>query len=576
MDEPILQISNLNVRYHGGESNAVHNVSLTLRAGESVGIIGESGSGKSTLSLAVMGLLKKQTDINGSIKFKDVELTEFSEREWNSYRWSKIAVVFQNSLDVFNPVLTIGEQIAECIKKHLCISKTAAMAKAEAYLEMVGLEASWAKAYPHQLSGGMRQKSLIAMALSCEPEVILIDEPTMALDSVSKQEIVQLLMRLRGEKGFTMLIISHELPVIAAMTSRVLVMYSGNILEEGATKELLKNPLHPYTRGLIYSSPAVNPYRDMWGIPGEIEILSEEQCPFYSRCNQRIERCSHEHPVLKTVFNSRRVSCIRGGIITMLTGSDITKSYKVKDKTIAACSNCNIEVRAGEVCALIGESGSGKTTIAEILSGILKAEIGEAVFEGQIVYGNNATSRIGGIQIVFQDPLSATNERLTIEEIVREPLDVIKEGTKSERICSVKSSLKNVQLPYDDSFLKRRGFMLSGGQRQRVAIARALVMRPKLLIADEISAMLDPSTAANILRNLKELQNVDGFAMLYITHDISLAQKIADKIYVMRKGKIIEQGPVEDVFRNPKEEYTRLLICGVGAIPGHGCMNALN
>ena len=566
MEEPILNIRDLTVRYAGADTNAVHNVSLNLTPGESVGLIGESGSGKSSLALAVMALLGKQTHIDGSITFKGDDLTKLPDKAMDSYRWNKIAIVFQNSLDVFNPVLTIGEQIAEGIRRHLGDSKASALEKAERYLALVGLEASWAKAYPHQLSGGMRQKVLIAMALSCQPEVLLVDEPTMALDSVSKQEIIDLLLRLRNEKGFAMLVISHELPVISAMTSRVLVMYSGNILEEGPTETLLKNPLHPYTRGLIYASPAINPYRDMWGIPGEIENTGEGLCPFYSRCNQRIDHCAQAHPILKMMRDGRRVSCLRGGIVTLLNGNGLSKSYSVKDKTIDACCECDIEIRAGEVCALIGESGSGKTTVAEILSGIISPDEGAVVFNGQTVSGNTATSKIGGIQIVFQDPLSATNEHLTIEEIVREPLDILKEGTTAERACHVKTSLKNVQLPYDDAFLKRRGFMLSGGQRQRVAVARALVMRPKLLVADEISAMLDPSTAANLLRLLKGLQNAEGFAMLYITHDLALAQKISDKVYVMRRGKIIERGPVEDVLKNPREDYTKLLLRGIGNI----------
>ena len=568
MNEPILQLRDLTIRYSGMDSDAVHNVSLNLEHGESVGLIGESGSGKSSLALAVMGLLDKNVQITGSIYYKGVNLLELTEREMEYYRWKKIAIVFQNSLDVFNPVLTIGEQISEGILKHLGGSKTSAMERARVYLEMVGLEPSWAEAYPHQLSGGMRQKALIAMALSCEPEMLLVDEPTMALDSVSKQETIRLLMRLREKEQFAMLVISHELPVIAEMTSRVFVMCSGHILEEGPTQELLKNPLHTYTRGLIYSSPAINPYRDMWGISGEDEHPCAGICPFYSRCNQRIARCAYEPPILQSVGDGRRVSCLRGGIVTLLRGNGLSKVYKTRKKTVEACRGCDIQIRAGEVCALIGQTGSGKTTLAEILSGLIEPDSGRVEFDGQPVNGNSATSKISGIQMVFQDPLTATNDRLTIEEIVREPLDIAREQTKSERIHAVKDALKNVQLNNDDDFLAKRGFMLSGGQRQRVAVARALIMRPKLLIADEISAMLDPSTTANLLRLLKGLQNREGFAMLYITHDLALAQKISDKVYVMYKGAIIEKGPVEDVLRYPKEEYTKSLLRDNGAISG--------
>jgi len=570
VSEPVLQIHDLSVRYRADNTqDAVRKVSLSLMRGESVGLIGESGSGKSSLALAVMGLLGSGAQVEGSVVFNGVELTKLRDTKMERYRWKRIAIVFQNSLDVLNPVLTIGEQIAECMVKHLGGSKAAIRAKAAAYLAMTGLAAKWARAYPHQLSGGMRQKALIAMALSCEPDVILVDEPTMALDSVSKQEVIRLLLRLKAERNFAMLVISHELPVIAAMTSRVLVMYLGNILEEGPTEVLLKNPFHPYTRGLLYASPAVNPYRDMWGIPGEIETAAEGMCPFYSRCSQRIDACAQLHPTLKTLPGRRKICCLRGGIVTLLTGYGLTKTYVAKGNTVQACRDCNIEVKAGEVCALIGESGSGKTTLAEMLAGILPPDEGSVVFDGKPVHGNSTTSQPESIQIVFQDPLSSTNERLTIADIVREPLDILHEGTKTERTERVKKALASVQLATDEAFLHRRGFMLSGGQRQRVAVARALVMRPRLLIADEISAMLDPSTAANLMRLLKGLQNAEGFAMLYITHDLALAQKISDKVYVMHEGAIIEHGPVEDVLENPKAEYTRMLIHGsnVGGCP---------
>ena len=551
MKEPVLSIRDFRVRYSGSVSDAVRGVDMTLREGESAGLIGESGSGKSSLALAALGLLRNRAHVEGSVQFKGMELNGLSESAMEAYRWSRIAIVFQNSLDVLNPVITVGEQIAECIRRHRGTDGAEADERTRCLLERVGLRASWGEVCPHQLSGGMRQKVLVAMALSCDPEVLFVDEPTTALDRAAKQETVRLLLRLQEEKGFAMLVISHELPIVSAMTSRVMVMYAGAIVEEGGTEELLKAPLHPYTRGLISSSPAINPYRDMWGIPGEITAAGERQCPFFDRCNQRIDRCAKELPVLEAVREGRRVACLRKGIVTLLEGSGISKTYSVGKKKVTVCSDCSIEVKAGEVCALIGESGSGKTTLAEILSGISRPCSGRVAFEGRVVRGNSETSRVGAIQIVFQDPLSATNEHLTVEETVREPLDITREGMGAERVRIVTEALKNVQLPFDDAFLKRRCFMLSGGQRQRVAVARALVMRPKLLIADEISAMLDPSTAANLMRLLKGLQNSQGFSMLFITHDLALAQKIADRIYVMHRGEIVAQGSTEDVLGAP-------------------------
>jgi len=561
MEQTILRVENLLVCYEGKNTTpAVNNISFSLEKGSSLGVIGESGSGKTSVAMAVMGLLKKPATVTGQIYYGNIDLNSLSEKERNRYRWGKIAIVFQNSLDVLNPVLTIHEQILECICKHTGLSGQEASKKVVRLLEMVGLEPSWSTCYPHQLSGGMRQKVLLAMALSCEPEVLIVDEPTTALDAIAKDEIIKILSRLHKERKFALLVASHEMQTIARLTSRVMVMYSGHIVEEGLTKDVLKNPLHPYTKGLIHASPAINPYRDLWGIPGEPGWSGSPQCPFYPRCNQKVEQCGTKMPQLEYVSIERRVACNRGGIVTLLRGEGIYKSFELKGKTVKACEDCHMEVHSGEVVVLIGESGSGKTTLAGILSGIQTADKGAVLFEGVRVEGNNATCRKGGIQIVFQDPFSATNEHLTIAQVVMEPLDILKLGTKDERMEKVRQALKDVQLPWDDEFIARKCYMLSGGQRQRVALARSLVMEPKLLIADEISSMLDPSTQANVLRLLKGLQNTRGFAMLYITHDLALAQKIADRVYVMYEGKIIEHGAADEIFKSPKESYTSRLV----------------
>ena len=562
MEHSVIRVENLSVCYHSEKrrTRAVNKVSFNLDRGSSLGIIGESGSGKTSIALAMMGLLKKAATVDGQVYYEDQELNGLAEKERNLYRWGKIAIVFQNSLDVLNPVLTVHEQILECLLRHTVLTGPAADEKVVQLLELVGLKAGWNMHYPHQLSGGMRQRVLLAMALSCDPEVLIVDEPTTALDAMGKDEIVRLLVKLHREKRFALLVISHEMQIISRLASRVMVMYGGHIVEEGLTKDVLKNPLHTYTRGLIQASPAINPYRDLWGIPGEAEPNSLEGCPFYDRCNQKLLECQTKLPLLEYISLERRVACNRGGITTLLTGRELHKSFVFKGKTIKACDNCDLTIRSGEVVVLIGESGSGKTTLAGILAGVLAADQGEVIFEGQKIKGNKATSRKNGIQIVFQDPFTATNEHLSIAQVVKEPLDILKLGTKEEKLDKVRQALKDVQLPSDDEFIARKCHCLSGGQRQRVALARSLVMEPKLLIADEISSMLDPSTQANVLRLLKGLQNAKGFAMLYITHDLALARKIADRVYVMYNGRIIEHGSAVDVFDSPKESYTSKLV----------------
>ena len=549
MEETILRVKNLTVIYHGGKEPAVHQVNFALKRGSSLGLIGESGSGKTSIGLAIMGLLTKTATIEGAVYYQGTELGSLSVKERSSFYWRKIAMVFQNSLETLNPVLTVGEQIEECLRRHTTLTRVESKEKVKELLIKVGFDPARGLCYPHQLSGGMRQRVLTAMALSCDPDVLIIDEPTTALDAGAKNEMIQLLAGLHRERKFALVVISHELPVIANLTSRIMVMYKGKIVEEGKTKDVLKAPQHTYTRGLINSSPALNPYRDLWGIPGAREEATTDGCNFFPRCSQRLESCKNIPPRLEDVFMERKVACYRGGIVTLLQGKGISKSYRFKGKTIMACVDCEIAIRAGEVVALIGESGSGKTTLAEIISGVLAPDAGEVFFEGERVSGHNASACKNGLQIVFQDPFSALNEHFTVEQAVREPLDILKLGTLVERKALVKQMLKELQLPgEDEDFLMRRCYTLSGGQRQRVALARSLVLEPQLLVADEISSMLDPSTQANMIRMLKGLQNTKGFAMLFITHDLMLARKIADTIYVMRQGRIIQQGPVSGAF----------------------------
>ncbi len=560
----ILAVENLNISYKtdGKKTNAVCDTSFTLQEGETLGIIGESGSGKTSLALAIMGLIDSPSEVKGKILYQDTNIQELSEKERNKYRWNKISIVFQNTLEVLNPVLTIEEQIIESIKKHTDLSNDKVHDKVIELLEMVELNPRWSHHYPHQLSGGMRQKVLIAMSLACDPDLLIVDEPTTSLDPVSANAILELLVNIQNSRAFSMIIISHELSILAKLTTKLLVMYAGNVLESGITNEIIKEPCHTYTRGLINSSLEIYPYHDLWGIPAEDSNseMNIQGCPFYFRCNQSILTCKDLKPNLIDLTNTRKIACIRGGIITLLEGKNISKNYIMHKKLLKACKNCNIKIRSGEIVVLMGHSGSGKTTLAGTLSGTLDFDEGEIYFEGTKIVKNSATAQLNGIQMVFQDPFSATDSYMTVEEVVKQPLNILKHGDKLSRNKEVKEALKLVQLDYSDEFLNRKCYSLSGGQRQRVAIARGLIMKPKVLIADEISTMLDPSTKANILRLLKGLQNSIGFSMLYITHDISLARKIADKVYIMQEGEIIEESSALEFFENPQKDYSKMLI----------------
>ncbi len=556
-----LKVQDLGVTYISGdrEVRALDRVSFSLKEGETIGVIGESGSGKTTLALALMGLIGKKDLVEGKGYFQGKEFLSLREQDKAKIRWKEIAMVFQNSLEVLNPVLTVREQVAEPITKHFRLKGEELEGRVEELLQLVGLDISWKEAYPHQLSGGMRQRVLLAMALSCKPQLLLVDEPTTSLDPVSRKEILDLLERLQEEYGFTMVLISHDLSCIARLTSHLLVLYNGRVVEEGKTPEILEESFHPYTRGLINSSPHFFAYRDLWGIPGEGATGEEEGCSFSPRCSQTLANCRERIPQLEEVAPGRQVACHRGGIVTLLQAKGLGKEYRLKKRVISAVKGVSLRVREGEVVGLVGETGSGKSTVAQILGRLIKPTGGEVTFQGE-AFNEKVTRREGGIQIIMQDPFSSTSHRLTVEQVIREPLEINRIGTRQDREERVREALKGVQLPWDPVFLQRFAFELSGGQRQRVAIARALVMRPDLLLADEITSMLDPSTQANLLRLLKGLQNARGFAMLFITHDMDLARKVADRIVVMHQGEVVEEGSSHRIFSQPCCCHTKNLL----------------
>ncbi len=556
-----LEVKGLGVTYNstGRAVRALEGVSFTLAPGETLGVIGESGSGKTTLALALMGLLEKGERVEGKVHYGGSELLSLPEAKRHTYRWKRIAMVFQNSLEVLNPVLSVEEQVAEPLARHLGMKGKGLEARVDELLGLVGLDPSWKTAFPHQLSGGMRQRVLLAMALSCRPELLLVDEPTTSLDPIARREVMELLERLQREDGFSLVLISHDLACIARLARRLLVLYGGRVVETGLTEEIMEDPLHPYTRGLINASPNFFAFRDLWGIPGEPAGGGTVGCAFAPRCVQSLERCGTDTPSLRHISPGRQVACNQGGITALLAARGLCKEYRLKKKVVQAVRDVDLEIKHGEVLGLVGETGSGKSTVAQLLGGLLKPTAGQILFQGR-PFNAGATRREKGIQLVMQDPFASTSHRFTVEQTLREPLEINKVGGRGERQRRLLEALSRVQLPADEKFLRRYCFELSGGQRQRLAIARALVMRPALLLADEITSMLDPSTQANLLRLLKGLQNEEGFAMLFITHDLDLARKVADRIVVMQHGAVLEQGSSHRIFTQPCCCHTRELL----------------
>ena len=563
---PLLQINDLSVDYlsegtAGRSFRAVDGISFALERGEMLAVVGESGSGKTTLALGIMRLLPENAKVSGSIILKGRDFNSMTEEEKDQIRWKEIAVVFQNSLEVLNPVMRMEDQICEPMIKHLHIEKDEAKKIGSELFRLVDLDPVWLKAYPHQLSGGMRQRALIAMALSCQPEILILDEVTSALDAFTKAKIADLLRRLQRDFGYSMILISHDISFLSSLTNRMMVMYAGRAMERGDTDKMIDHPLHPYTRGLINSTPGIFLYRDLWGIPGEAPSGAVPGCPFYSRCTQRVDLCMSSSPALQPVNSEREVACHLGGVVTLLSASGMNYCYRLPDGGVLdAVKDVCLDISEGEVLAIVGQTGSGKSTLAHMLAGVMGSGVGEIYFKGNRMNGKGYGSQYGGIQIVFQDPVNATSSRFTVLDAVKEPLDINHLQRPEERVELVKAALASVGLSSSEQFLNQYCGRLSGGQRQRVALARALIMKPKLLIADEITSSLDVSTAANVLRMLKGLQNSRGFAMIYITHDLMVALKVADRIAIMEWGRIIEIGNSHQVILHPQEEATRKLV----------------
>jgi peptide/nickel transport system ATP-binding protein len=551
--KPLLEIRDLYVSY--GYDTVLNGVDLDLADGDTLAIIGESGTGKTTLGMSIMRLAEAK--IQGSINFNDQDLLTLNDKDMEAIRWNRIAMVFQNVYNVLNPVHTVLDQVAEPMIEHKLKSKSKARVKAGELLERFGIPAERFTAYPHQLSGGEQQRVLLAMALANDPDILIMDEPLSSLDVTTREELGNLLGEIDGHRA--RLVITHDLDTASRLSDKIAVLYGGRIIETGPTGDVLRRPRHPYTRALIRAYPNMTTVKDLQGIKGRM-TRPVSGCPFHPRCTQAIKKCSEKVPPLAG-NQGRSVACHRGGIVTLLSVSNLSKDFD----SLKAVDSVNLDIEAGETLALVGQSGSGKTTLAKTVMGLYDYSRGEIYLEGKKVM-----DRRGGfyrrLQMIFQNPGESLSHRLSVLELVIEPLEVQKIGTKEQRQEKAIKTIGEVELPQTDDFTGTYPHHLSGGELQRVSIARALVLDPDLLIADEPTAFLDASIGAKILKLLLKLQEHRGLSMLYITHDIATARKVSDRIAVMFNGRIIEEGPSNEVVTSPRQEYTRRLLDSASAL----------
>ncbi len=520
-----LSLSALEVTFQtdGGQVHAVNGVSFDVAPGEVVAVVGESGSGKSVSSRAILGLLPGTAEVGGSVKLGDRELLGMSDDDLRPIRGDQVSMVFQEPSTALNPVYTVGWQIIEGLQAHTKISKKDARKRAVELLEMVGMPDPSQRVdyYPHQLSGGQKQRVVIAMAIACEPDVIIADEPTTALDVTVQAAILELLLSLRDRLGTAIVLITHNMGVVADMADRVVVMYRGNVVETAPSRELFASPKHPYTRALLDAVPH----------------LGRENGPGLVDANDLVLKVDD--------------------LVVEFAGRFGQPSFRAVD-------HVSLEVRKGEVLGLVGESGSGKSTIGRATVGLQQPTSGTIDVSGNRISGLSDRqlrpyrSRFG---FVFQDPASSLNPRMSIGQCIAEPLHVQTEMTQTEVDAKVRSLLESVEL--GGSYAERFPHELSGGQRQRVSLARALSLDPDLLIADEPTSALDVSVQARVLELFTELQHRLQFACLFISHDLAVVDTLANRVAVMQDGKLVEIGPRAQVLGNPQEEYTKRLIAAV-------------
>ncbi len=568
-----IELHNIRVSYEqsGHSLLALDDLHLTLEQGRVTALIGESGCGKTTLGKSIMGLLPARARISGTIRLNGTPLPLGDETAMNRLRWSRVAMVFQNGVSTLNPAYTIARQVMEPLRVHSGLGEHEARRRAAAMLKSLDLAPELHERYPHQLSGGQIQRALLGMAMILDPEYLILDEPTAALDPGARALVMDL-MRATRRNGKGVLLISHDLD-LAAGADTAAVLYQGQIMEILPGPELLRLPRHPYTKALLRSFPGIDTPRNLMGMRGEplLRLLPGKEVPnapaggghtgclFRERCPQAVEACARE-AVSMQGNGERRIRCLRGGIVPAIVLEGVSKSYD----RIKALHETDLTVYNGEVLCLIGETGSGKSTLAMIAGGSLLPDTGRRLLHGQDVHMLDRKTQNGlraDIGFIYQNPLEAVSHRLNVFQIVAEPIRIQRAALPGPGMeALVVAALRDAGLPCEHEFLHKYPHELNAGAVQRLCIARALVLRPSIIIADEPTSSLDPGVQAKILKMLLELQTEKGLTLLFITHDLGVAGKIADRIAVLHKGRIIELGPAEDIFNRPAHPYTARLL----------------
>ncbi len=592
---PLLEIRNLSVSLElpNARLHAVRGATISLDRGQTLGIVGESGSGKSMTALALMRLLPRGAEVNvDRLAFDGQDLTSVPDAAFaKEILGRRMAMIFQEPMTSLNPVYTIGRQLTEASVRQGVLSAKAAHQRAIALLDRTGIPdpAGRMSQYPHQLSGGQRQRVMIAMALMMEPELLIADEPTTALDVTVQAQILELLAGLQHEMGMAMILISHDLAVVSQHTDRVAVMYGGEMIEEGKASDVMAAPKHPYTQALLRAIPRMDgPPVKLAAIPGIVPSATSipKACIFASRCDLVRDVCRSERPPIqgsdehwrRCVLCEAELSAVRQAtpvqaIIRTAVATSTAPVIEARDvvqvfqsrrglfgpqKEIRAVDGVSLTLKRGETLALVGESGSGKSTLARIMLGLSLPTYGSVLMQGKAIGSMSPRERAALVQPVFQDPYSSLNPRRTLAEIIVRPLELRGDGTSQTRLARVREVMDMVRLP--QRLIHNYPAQLSGGQRQRVAIARALVTSPEALVCDEPTSALDVSVQAQILNLLTDLQANLGLSCLVITHDMGVVHQIADRVAVMLKGKLVEEGSTDAVLNHPSHQYTRTLL----------------